>query len=202
MKKYIDIAVDIETLSCQSDAAIISLAAVPFDKSAEKLEQVYVDGRYYYEVVNATTCAMAGMHFDTSTVAFWQSQPDEAKRDFYTVNAASIREALEGFVDYLEQLKQGDDVELRIWCQGAHFDEPILRNAILKVLGTCPPWDYRSVRDARTYILEAIAEKRPEEEDPYSLLPKLDGVKHNALWDARQLAVNVWAAKTMRWANC
>lgn len=197
MKEYMDIAVDIETLSCRSDAAIISLAAVPFNKSADKLEQVYVDGKYYYEVVNATTCAMAGMHFDLATVEFWKSQPDEAKQDFYTDHAVSIRESLEGFVDYLEQLKQGRDVELRIWCQGAHFDEPILHNAIRNVLGIQPPWDYRGVRDARTYILEAVAERHPEEDDPYSLLPKLDGVKHNALWDARQLAVNVWAAKRL-----
>lgn len=193
-KKVIDIALDIETLSCRSDAAIISIAAVPF-----KLDGEYVDMQPFYEVINATSCALYGMHFDEKTVSFWAEQSPEAKAEFFAHPAVGIREAMESFVGYVESIKSKYDCEVHIWSQGIDFDIPKVHNAIRKALSVEElPWKYNQVRDARTFLLELLQMyagccfiEMPE--NPYDLLPKREEefIEHSALCDAQRMAENV-----------
>lgn len=200
MKKVINIALDIETLSCRETAAIISLAAVPFDKYGEGEDilkfpfgEETVGFESYYEVVNATSCALAGLHFDNDTVKFWHKQTDDAKAELLSQPPLSIREATEGFVNYIERLKKQLNVDVHIWAQGTDFDLPIIRNAIREVLQIKDiPWKHYQVRDARTWILESIELLFGNIEEPYSVIPVNDTwKKHSALSDAKQLAWNV-----------
>lgn len=63
----------------------------------------------------------------------------------------------------------------QIWCQGANFDEPIIRAAIEKLGGTVP-WKFWNVRDTRTvYDLCGFDPKR---------VPR-QGTYHNSLDDAK-----------------
>lgn len=52
-----------------------------------------------------------------------------------------------------------DHPEMRLWCHGASFDEPILRELILRVgieinIKNLVPWDYWKVRDTRDRLEE------------------------------------------------
>lgn len=216
--KKLNVVVDIETLSLKPDAAIISIAALPFNLDRDVLNY---DGLYgysgvpafdeltkgtscpeeflpFYETIDATSCAMAGLSFDMETVEFWSEMPDEAKSAILDTPRVSIRQALEDFVAYLENLKgrhQAD--ELVIWVQGSDFDIPVLKNAMYKVLELTPdtlPWKHRNIRDARTYMLETLSLWHPDKsvEDLYKeLLSYKELVKHNSLHDCMWTALNI-----------
>ena len=216
--KKLNVVVDIETLSLRPDAAIISIAAVPFvlDKKSLQDNDKYgyfgvpafdemtkgvscpEEYAHFYETIDATSCAMAGMAFDMETVKFWSEMPDAAKSAILEKPRVSIRQALEDFVAYLDNLKgmnQAD--ELVIWTQGSDFDIPILKNAMYKVLGLTPetlPWKYRNIRDARTFMLESLSLVYPDtpvNELYGKLLPYDELTKHNSLHDCMWTALNI-----------
>ena len=205
MKKVVNIALDIETLSRRENAAIISLSAVPFYKYGTgdnilKYPFACLDEEYgkteiepFYEVVNATSCALAGMHFEQATVEFWSKQEDQAKAEFMMRPALSIRDVMEGFVNYILAIKEQYDVEVCVWAQGTDFDVPIIRNAIRSVLQIKEvPWGHTQVRCGRTWVLEGVELLHGALEDPYSVLPQDEEWKrHSALSDAMRLANNV-----------
>lgn len=198
MKKVLDIAIDIETLSRKPTAAIIAIAARPF----------YIDGwgeagpddEPFYKTVDATSCAMYGMDFDRGTVMYWSQQSKKAKDQFLYGWSASIENALTGLKDSIEKWKtaHGTD-DVRVWMQGTDFDGSILRNAYMVVFNDDQsvgeneslPWKHDQLRDSRTFILEHMRRFHPNEE-PYSAIPKLEGLtKHVAEDDVKQLIHNV-----------
>lgn len=203
MKQVINIVVDIETLSLQSDAAIISIAAVPFNPMVEEVNvfnvfQVFPQGAVkeleeFYEVVNATSCALQGMHIDMETVKWWEKKSEEAKADLLNRRPMNIGEAMNALHNYLEAIKNVFDADIKVWAQGSDFDFPILKNAYRKTMkDTKLPWSYKMQRDARTYILEKLEKYYGLEEKPYDRIPpmpeKMKWVAHSALSDARRTA--------------
>lgn len=191
--------IDTETLSRRPSAAIIQIAAVPFnmDGSCAKTKNGEVLPTFD-EYVDATTCAMYGMDFDMETVEWWAKNFPANNGFKYKLykEPLAIQAALDKFVAALSDLLQisGAD-ELKVWCQGTDFDIALLREAFRIVKGSDKdiPWKYRNVRDARTYFLEAAALFAPNDPDPYSLIT-IDGVKHDALADCE------WSIKAVQWA--
>ena len=190
----IHIALDIETLSTRSTAAVISIAAkcFTFSDSEEPLPL-----GVFFKTVNATTCAMYGLHFDQDTVNWWQRQSEDAKRVHLQMGdiAVTIRDALLSLNEYYKSacnLAKSLGQKPLIWCQGTDFDIAILRNAYQTVLGTDVPWPHADVRDSRTFIHSIAGLLHPEAADPYSLIPKNpDWHPHDALSDCDQLIWNV-----------
>ena len=100
MKQVINIVVDVETLSLESDAAIISIAAVPFNPVVEDLNtftvfEVIPEGAKetlseFYEVVTATSCALHGMRIDMDTVSWWSKQGEMAKAELLSRQPLNI----------------------------------------------------------------------------------------------------------------
>lgn len=212
MKQVINIAIDLETLSLESDAAIISIAAVPFNPMVEEVNvfnvfQVFPKGadkelEEFYEVVNATSCALQGMHIDMETVKWWSRQNTESKAELLTRHPLNIGEAMNAFHNYLEGMKKAYDAEIVVWAQGADFDFPKLRNAYRNcMMGTSLPWGYREVRDARSIVLDGLEMIFGREEKPYDRIPECpvfkDELKHSALYDARRTAWSVATVKRM-----
>ena len=206
MKQVINIVVDVETLSLESDAAIISIAAVPFNPVVDELNsfdvfQVRPEGASeplseFYEVVNATSCALHGMRIDMDTVSWWSKQGEMAKAELLSRQPLNIGAAMNAFHNYLEGMKKAYDADIVMWSQGSDFDFPIIANAYNKVLkGTRLPWDYRDKRDARSIVLDGIEKVYGRLEKPYSVIPPCDCVveemKHSALMDARRTAWSV-----------
>lgn len=199
MKKQINIAVDIETLSKRSTAAIISIAARVFDPDGGCVEG---EDKDFHVAIDATSCAMLGMDFDPGTVEWWSKKPEEVKKQFELTE--SIKNALSHLSLFIEDIKLANDAdEVIIWCQGTDFDIPILRNAFVCVNNDREektlPWKYSNVRDSRTYILENIRLMYPNCEEPYSVIPKRpDWNKHDALSDVDQLIHNVqWMTRQL-----
>lgn len=190
-----NIALDIETLSTHNNAAIISIAAkvfnfsgkpVPYDKNKTT----------FYAIINASSCAMCGMHFDMETVNWWKRQSFEAKAPHNCLtlqsklNISGALDQLKTFINDIRELSPSGNI--LIWCQGTDFDIPILKNAYTEILGWETPWRHTELRDSRTFIHGILGLIRPDVEDPYSLIPKNPKWKaHDALSDVDQLIWNV-----------
>ena len=212
MKQVINIAIDLETLSLESDAAIGSIAAVPFNPNVEVFNdysvfQVIPEGATeplseFYEVVNATSCALQGMHIDMETVKWWSCQKPEAKAELLSRQPLNIGEAMNAFHNYVEGMKRAYDADIVVWAQGADFDFPKIRNAYNKCLnGVNRPWGYRDVRDARSIVLDGLEMMYGREEKPYDRIPECptfkEELKHSALYDARRTAWSVANVRNM-----
>lgn len=205
MKDIVNVVVDLETMSLRPDAAIVSMAAVPFDPECGADGALFLEEGSFYEVVNATTCALHGMRFDMDTVSWWAARSEEEKAELLSLPPLGIGEAMESFHAFLEGLKEKYGAELHVWAQGSDFDIPVLKSAYFLVLpGVVLPWSHGGLRDSRTFILETLGMIYGREDDPYARIPVApDGeewVHHSALGDARRTAWNISYCRGL-WRN-
>jgi hypothetical protein len=170
-----DVMLDIETLSTYTDAIILSIAGIKFSPT-EKHKTNYKN--YFYKVIDIDSCKKIGLKENSETRKWWEGQSVENKKELFNPkNAIDIKTAL-----YELSLWLGEDADkIRIWCQGPHFDIPILENAY-RLCSLKIPWKYYNVRDTRTvYDLTGF---------DTSKLPKEN--KHNALSDCKN---QIWGLK-------
>ena len=175
-----DIMLDLETLSSQPDAAIVAIGACTFradgtitpDESAR---------RRFYLIVDAASAQQNGGHISASTVAWWMKQSDRARSIFGEHEARHINIAISEFANFCQEF--GRDV--RVWGNGASFDNVVLRGAYERIGGRAP-WAFFNERCYRT-----LKNLRPD------VLMNRSGVHHNALDDAisqAQHAERIFAA--------
>lgn len=174
----IEVMLDLETLSVQPDAAIISIGAVKFDpRGAPGLlgDPTNNDYAHFYANINLHSVVTEhGFTVDGATVQWWMSDKvsAEARGSLFT-NAMDIDEALGAFWAWY-----GHE-SLPTWGNGAGFDNVILRRAFDKLHGACPFKFYHD-RCFRT-----LKELYP---DVVYVKPEL---AHNALSDAIAQAEHV-----------
>jgi len=127
--------VDIETLSTRPNAAILSIAAVPFNQQSGK----YSSAHFYQEIDES--CYNAEFHIDPKTVAWWENRT--AYRPHGTTPPGLV---LKEFSDYLTQLRP-----TYIWANSPSFDLVILKEAfrIYEIKWPHNSWDERDVRTLR-----------------------------------------------------
>lgn len=155
---------DLETLGTRPGCVIISIGAVSFDSSAQKL------GEGFYTVVNQRSCERAGLVPDKGTVAWWLRQSEEARKvlDESRNGGMDLGDALDAFTEFLSEYPK----DVRIWGCGASFDNAILSHCYA-ITGKRQPWKYVNDRCYRTLkaIIPAIEIERT-------------GTYHNAYDDA------------------
>ena len=178
----LDVMLDIETMSNTPDAAILSIGAVEFDLGEKRL------GEEFYTVIDLASAVASGGEMNASTVIWWMKQT-EAARNLFSQPALPITVALNEFSEWMQ--KRGDKKDIRVWGNGAAFDNVIMV-AAYKRLGLEPPWMFWNDRCYRTIK---------------NLFPKIKagriGVHHHALDDARTQAMHLIELsvkeRTMQW---
>ena len=134
-----DIMIDIETLSCQPEAVILTLGAIKFDPY--NYEEEPHTGLYLR--LNVNEQLKMGRHVEDATVAWWGEQAkdvqDEALGD---ENRTDVNDVL----DQLNKYQVGSN---NIWAQGTYFDITMLEN-LYKQLQRPAPWNYWQICDSRT----------------------------------------------------
>jgi len=161
-----DIMIDIETMGTGSNAAILSIGAVIFDIPGKSL------GDSFYVNVGLGSCLAHGLTIDQKTKEWWDNQSQEAKDALNIPIPVLLPEALKRLSEFM---KNGT---YRVWGNGASFDNVILRNAY-KATGIKCPWEYWYEMCFRT--LNNLFQVKTD--------IKVDGVKHNALYDAKVQAL-------------
>lgn len=151
---------DLETMSCTANAAIVSIGAVEFSL------ELGIE-REFYTVVDLQSGIQKKFDIDGGTIKWWLKQSDEA-RSAITKKGVEILDALKDFQTFLGKNPQ----DYRIWGNGSDFDNTILINAFQrhKVMS---PWKYSNNRCFRT-----IKSSFP------TIQIENQGTHHNALDDA------------------
>lgn len=155
---------DLETLSTDSDAVIITIGAIKFNRN-EELKPLK-DYDTFYVRVDPKSCEEIGCTLDPNTVAWWNKQSKEAKYEaLENPDRVPIRQALIALSRWLDGSKI-------IWANSPSFDCVIMENCYKKC-GLLIPWKFWLTRDCRTLYDLAGVKKRD--------LPS--NVEHNALDD-------------------
>lgn len=145
IKQRLDVMLDMETCALSEDAAILSIALLPF----------YLDGgepveQPVYYIIEGNSCFLEGMKYDDDTQAWWRKQDPKAKASIlFGKDPIHIREAIKNIYDYLSDLCEVNEVHM--WCRGLNFDIPKLEYCFKKFLDKKPPYKYYNMEDARTY---------------------------------------------------
>lgn len=140
--KFNHLMLDIETLGNVSKSVIVSIAAVPFNMDGETGEPFYVD-------VNIQSCLNAGLIVNGSTIKWWLSKEEGARKKIYEAkNDLNLSHAL-----HLLRLKFEKDWvnDIQVWGNGTRFDCGILEDAYVAI-NTKIPWNFRKERDVRTLV--------------------------------------------------
>lgn len=158
------IMVDLETMATTCDAAILSIGAVKFDLTSDK-----IDEQGFYGSITLESNMDWGRRFDPDTIRWWMTETSEdARKVFSEPGKQGLCETLESFAEWFGAADQC------IWSNGANFDEPILAHAFSHCRLPIP-WQFWNVKCMRTY------KNLPGAKDV-----KVDraGTHHNALMDA------------------
>ncbi len=138
-----DVMVDLETLGTRAGCVILSIGACAFRVGAVD------EANAFYEVVDERSCLVAGLKVEAETEAWWAGQSPEAQAVLTYARdpgaSAKLADVLNDFSRYLSTF--GPDV--RVWGNGADFDNPILVAAYAAV-GLKQPWKPYNGRCHRT----------------------------------------------------
>lgn len=215
--KLIDITIDLETCSTSSNAAIMQLAAVAWNRNHDNSATLLNGVPQINLGVDLRTAVMDGFDFDPSTCRFWSGNKQDVKDAVLANEAHSIKEVILEFVKWIGEVRNtyGADA-VCLWSQGSDFDIAIIKNALAKY-GARLPMTQKFLRDARSICLEigahllrqenvdpeeALCDMKTYEDSIYDILTTTyeapaelaDGLTHDALYDARRTAFSTWCA--------
>lgn len=168
---------DIETLSTNSNAAIVSIGAVVFDPATGLLADEF------YRIIDMEDALKYGLS-DEDTLEWWDNQDEEAKAIFRPeAGAIEFEQALGEFSVWVTNMQLTHGGQVKMWSNGSGFDLVILRNGYAMADIPCP-WNFWNEFDVRT-IVELGRQKcgvNPKKDMPF------EGEAHNALADAKHQA--------------
>ena len=178
MAEYKDVMLDLETLGLAPGCVVLSIGAVAFnhenpDRSRSVVHQGPL-GPEYHRIIQADSSTAAGLFIDSGTMAWWERQSAEAKKTLLAAQktrATGVKKLLPACVEFNKWISQFGKV--RVWGNGANFDQPILR-AAFTAAGVEPCWSPFEERCYRT--LKNLVPGGPKLERV--------GTYHNALDDA------------------
>lgn len=168
-----DVSFDLETLGLKSDAMILAIGAVKFNRHTGEL------GEQFYRVIDITAPCGGGT-ISASTVVWWMNQSAEAREAVFSNNPAvaaarvDLRQALvefSEFVGFNDELPDGKYPDTTMWQRGdkdGQWLEAAYEGMQLKL-----PYGFWQLDNQRT--LTGLFK-------PF--LPVRYGVAHNALDDA------------------
>lgn len=165
-----NLMVDLESLDTKPTSAITSIGAVFFDENGI--------GRTFYRRVNPQSCVDLGLTISLDTIFWWMEQNEDARAELIKAykEGLSIQQALTKLSNFIREEfyfnKSTDINSLRIWGNGATFDNVILKNAY-EACYMRTPWGFRGDMCYRTI-------KNLYPDVPF----KRSGTAHNALDDA------------------
>ncbi|MBS9422243.1 3'-5' exoribonuclease [Photorhabdus caribbeanensis] len=158
---------DLETMGTGHNAAIVSIGAVFFNPNTGDT------GDTFYSPVDLASSISYGGTVDGDTVRWWLQRSDEARGEIYGCELPTLFSALYELSEFTQT-----DADIKVWGNGATFDNIILRSAY-ENCGIPIFWHFWNDRDVRTIV---------ELGHKIGIDPKNDmqfeGERHNAIDDA------------------
>jgi hypothetical protein len=169
-----NLMIDFETLGNRPTTIVVSLGACMFNA-----EGIHAKELYYFDIQEQVD---AGRTFRASTLAWWMKQSDAARQVFWDaererLNMLDFFNSFELWIDQvLEDHLEGRD-ELKVWGNGADFDNAILADLYYKMSPNGEddlPWKFWNGRCFRMFNTMTNIKKKH----------RMSGAAHNALDDA------------------
>ena len=156
---------DLETMSTDPRATILTLGAVKFDPFTDEFfDEMYIR-------IDIEEQEKLGREIDPNTLEWWGKQDPEIMMEaFSDDDRISLNEAMDQF----HKFAWGCD---KVWSHGAVFDIVIIED-LLRQMGRTEPWKFWDCRDTRT-LFDLANPDMPQ------------AAKHNALEDAKRQAIGV-----------
>lgn len=141
----LDIMFDLETLGTSPGCVVLALGAYAFDPAGN--DEVRVPEHSFYELIEPEDQIRKGLVMEWSTIQWWMKQSDAAREANFSqqMNPWLLQGTAERFTNWVDPYGAG----VNVWCNGASFDFPILKEAFKRV-GYKLPWEFRNEKDART----------------------------------------------------
>lgn len=162
--QMIEAMVDLETVGVSPGCALLSIGVVMFDLSAKTI------GPTFYQAIDAESCVVRGLRKEPDTAAWWSNQSVEARAVWEDPDKLPLEEGLLKLTKWMGE--QADRKILKVWGNGASFDQPVL-TAAFNACALQVPWIFKNEMCYRT-----MSRFLPE------VVVKDGGVHHNALDDA------------------
>ena len=165
----IDIMLDLETLSLDNNAVVVSISAVEFDLTTGEI------GKTFEKFLDITEQVVAGGHISESTCKWWSEQSAQAKSKLVAKKPISVVNALKAFNTFLLDCCSSPK-DARLWGNGISADNVWIRNLYQRHMVDFP-LPYWCDKDVRT--LTGLVD--------YAELQTIQftGVKHNGLDDCK-----------------
>ncbi|HBB9146499.1 TPA: 3'-5' exoribonuclease [Escherichia coli] len=170
--------IDLETMGTNTNAPIVVIGAVFFDPQTGEI------GPVFYIVISLADAMNTGAVPDGGTIEWWLKQSSEARAAILT-DQVKLKDALSRFREFINGYS--DEKFVQVWGNGATFDNAILRTSYERLDIPCP-WRCYNDRDVRTIVELG----KTIDFDARTVIP-FEGVRHNALDDARHQAKYVTA---------
>lgn len=172
------VVLDIETYSLQKNALVLSIGAALFNwGSLYEFEQYRDTGLH----VKLDPSAQTKRHVDLETVRWWEEQSESARLASIGDNPVGMapKYAIRALGAWATL--KGVNENSNWYCRGPHFDVAILEDLAVDY-GLKLPWDFRQVRDSRTFFDHFERERldRPDEMIPHHPLD-------DSAWEAYQM---------------
>lgn len=169
----VHISLDLETASTATNAAILQIGAVCIAEPH----------KYFNQYISLTDSERIGLDVSVATMEWWSKQDQVLRERVFNNPEASLHyEAMDKFVEWCEDLCNGDLKRIYLWSKGADFDLPILKSS-LEVYGEYP-FEFRNHRCYRTEV-SAMSRATQERAAGKFLQENPNFQSHDALWDAR-----------------
>lgn len=170
----IHVALDLETASLDSNAAIVQLAAVT--------EQGTDDSDWQFNSrISLASNERAGRHISKETMEWWDTQDSELRRTVFGGNV-ELADAMAGFEMWARGISGNDLNRVVLWGNGTEFDNVILQNAFEQFATW--PFHYRNAQHLRTLMI-TVPQDIQERAHNLFMAANPDNIQHDALHDAR-----------------
>jgi len=169
------VMLDLETWGTGPFSMIISIGACVFDPYASMPEEIIRDR---FEVAIDPTSYQA--RIDPATIMWWiDPEREPARAEWLKMPKVELAAALDGFSNWMHAHSTSSEccTDLRIWGNGAGFDNVLLRQAY-DMMKRDAPWSFRHDRCFRT-----LRSMLTDENLQYL------GTQHTALADAVNQAI-------------
>lgn len=167
-----EVMIDIETMSTEPNAAILTIGAIKFSKNQVVKKLDTYDS--FYVRITRESCTNIDCHYDPNTENWWSKQPAVARYEaLENPDRVGLGEALYRLSDWMGNSKI-------VWANSPNFDCIILENAYKKY-NLEVPWKFWDLRDVRTLMSVAGVTRRD--------IPT--NTQHHALHDCYRQIVGV-----------
>lgn len=181
--------IDIETLSCKSNAIITEAAFVMVGLDDQKLH-FCIDAHF-----NIEQQIQAGFDYDEGTANWVKDNLPNQEYEKRMAQCAAVEDNVEALSELLSRiefaLKKDKLTRFNVYCKGANFDFPIFQNFFnhFKEEGKKLPWDFRQelcirIFESMLFNKDSLEQFHEKQADGIAEFLGRPLVKHNAVDDA------------------